>query len=110
MGEDKLRLAEAGIALGELAAENRRFACEVAQPRVELEWRKDLEYRDGSYFILSSDALDEGPVCRRCYISEGLINRLRWGRDGSLECTVCGTKYNPQKAGEYDPPPEVTFV
>lgn len=108
--DDKLRLAEAGVALGELAAENRRLAAEVAELRSRLSRRKDLEYRRGAYYVVMGGGEFEGPVCRRCYESEGLINRLKWNGSHELCCTVCKTAYNPEEAGEYEPPSGVTFL
>lgn len=108
--DDKIMLNEAVTAINKLTAENRELSDELAKLRQELARRKELEYRDGSYYLARGDGKLEGPVCRRCYLSEGLINRLMWRRDHELRCTVCDTTYSYGTLGEFDPPPEVTFL
>lgn len=93
--DDKMKLAEAAMALNQLAMENRRLMDENEGLRKELAMRKALEYRKGSYFVVVDDEL-VGPICPDCYQEKGLIYRLEKA-NGGARCSVCGKRYAGSK-------------
>lgn len=93
-----------------LQDENRALQNKLVELTERLRRNKDLEYRRGAYYVVMGGGKFDGPVCRECYMGRGLINRLKWNGSHELYCTVCKTAYNPEEAGDYDPPPGVTFL
>lgn len=94
--EDKIRLSTAAMALNQLAEENSRLMKDNEHLRTELARRKALEYRDGSYYVVTSDGKEAGPLCPRCYQDEGFIYLLSQSRNGA-RCSVCGKTYAGSK-------------
>ena len=94
--DDKMKLVEASAALNEVLGENRRLMDENSELRTKLAYRKALELRDGSYYIIGDDGGEIGPICPQCYQDRGLAYLLE--RDnGGARCSVCRTRYAGSK-------------
>lgn len=90
--EARLRLHDLFEAATELEDENRRLREEVGELTKALQRRKDMEFRDGGYYIIADEA-EFGPICPRCYEAEGFAYSLKPTVDGDGLCTVCGRAY-----------------
>lgn len=99
--EDKILLAEASMALNQLAIENKRLMEENEELRRELALRKKLEYRDGSYYVVEDDGDMVGPICPECYMKKGLVY-LTVGRSDGSRCTTCGAVFGGSSPAKED--------
>lgn len=90
--EDKMKLAEAAMALNQLASENKRLMDENDELRKKLAKKKALECRRGSYFVIGEDGEGIGPVCPKCYQESGLVYLLE-RVSGGAHCPVCKARY-----------------
>lgn len=88
----KIRLFEAANALNSIVDENRRLMDENEGLRKELARRKALEFREGSYYVVTDDGSEVGPLCVECYQEKGNIYLLGKSRNGA-RCSVCGRVY-----------------
>ena len=90
--DDKVKLAEAAMAMNELSVKNRLLADENKELQEALQRRKTLE-RKGDGFYITEEEREIGPICPECYLEKGLPYTLEQIYPNRFRCVTCGKHF-----------------